>query len=195
MKVIGLTGGIATGKSEVSKILLKQAIPVFDTDAAVHELYNNGKAAAQLRDICPQAINGKIVDRRVLSQLIIQNPELLDKIEAIIHPLVRKTETEFLAQAKAANQRIAVVDSPLLIETGHHNDMDYVVLVDASLENQTQRAMARPGMTVDKLKLIFAKQMSAGQKRKQSDFIIENNATLAELETQTNFIFAKLADH
>ena len=195
MKVIGLTGGIATGKSEVSKILLKQAIPVFDTDAAVHELYNNGEAAAQLRGICPQAINGKIVDRRVLSQLIIQNPELLNKIEAIIHPLVRKAETEFLAQAKAANQRIAVVDSPLLIETGHHNDMDYVVLVDASLENQTRRAMTRPGMTADKLKFIFAKQMSAEQKRKQSDFIIENNATLAELETQTNLIFAKLADH
>ncbi len=195
MKVIGLTGGIATGKSEVSKFLLKQAIPVFDTDAAVHELYNNGKAAGQLRDICPQAINGKIVDRWMMSQLIIQNPTLLNKIEAIIHPLVRKAETEFLAQAKAANQRVAVVDSPLLIETGHHNDMDSVVLVDASLENQTRRAMARPGMTADKLKFIFAKQMSAEQKRKQSDFIIENNATLAELETQTNLIFAKLADH
>ena len=194
MIVIGITGGIATGKSEVTKILRKLNIPVFDADAAVHTLYQNGIAAKFLKNICPEAVIGDKVDRSKLSELISKRPNLLIKIEDIIHPLVRDAEKNFLIEIAKTPAKIAVIDSPLLIETGHHKDMDFSILIAASKANQIRRAMMRPNMTKEKLELILVKQMAAEEKRKFVDLVIENDATLGQLEDQVRTIFSKLME-
>lgn len=194
MKVIGLTGGIAVGKSEVAKIFRKHNFPVFDADAAVHEIYQNGMGAKYLHPIFPSAtINGS-VDRKKLSEIIAADPSTLKDIEAIIHPLVRQAEVEFLSRAQANGAAFAIIDSPLLIETNHNKDMDAIILVDASIEEQTKRAMLRPNMTKEKLALIMSKQMSSKDKRKHSTFIIENNGSLKDLEALTKAIISKLRE-
>lgn len=194
MKVIGLTGGIATGKSEVTKILRKMGISVFDADAAVHELYQNGIAASNLKRICPEAIMGHEVDRQRLAALIVKQPDLLRKIEEIIHPLVRNAEHRFISKAKASQKTIVVIDSPLLIETGHYKDMDVNVLVTTDKHNQIARATDRPSMTKEKIELLLAKQTPTDEKRKLVDLVIENNATIEELEVQVRVHFQKLMD-
>jgi dephospho-CoA kinase len=194
MKIIGLTGGIAVGKSEVAKIFHKHSIPVFDADAAVHEIYQNGVGAKYLQPMFPSAVTESSVDRKKLSEIITADPSRLKDIEAIIHPLVRQAEVEFLSRAQNNGAAIAIIDSPLLIETKHHKDMDAIILVDASLEEQTKRAMLRPNMTEEKLALIMSKQMSSKDKRKNSTFIIENNGNLQDLEAQTTAIISKLRE-
>ncbi len=195
MKVIGLTGGIAVGKSEVAKIFRKHHIPVFDADAAVHEIYQNGEGAKHLQSAFPSAINNGSVERKKLSEIIEAEPSKLRDIEKIIHPLVREAETNFLSNAKSNNKEIVVIDSPLLIETNHHKDMDVTILVDASNETQIGRAMLRPNMTREKLALIISKQMPSDEKRKRSNFIIENNGSLKELQAQTESIIAKIREN
>jgi dephospho-CoA kinase len=192
MKVVGLTGGIATGKSEAAKIIRKLSIPVFDADAAVHDIYQNGIGAKHLNTLCPGAIDGDRVDRKKLSVLIALQPTLLKKIELIIHPLVRQAEIEFLSKAKLAKHKMVVIDSPLLIETGHHKDMDVTILIDALPETQRSRAMLRPGMTEEKFSMIMTKQMPSSEKRKYSSYIIENNGDLGELENKIQKIFQEL---
>jgi dephospho-CoA kinase len=194
MKIIGLTGGIAVGKSEVAKIFRNQNIPVFDADAAVHEIYQNGVGAKNLRSTFPSAIIDRSVDRKRLSEIIAADPSKLKDIEAIIHPLVRQAEVVFLSRAQENGAVIAIVDSPLLIETNHNKDMDAIILVDASIEEQTKRAMLRPNMTQEKLVLIMSKQMPFKEKRKHSTFIIENNGSLKDLEAQTTAIISKLRE-
>ena len=189
MKIIGLTGGIATGKSEVTKILREQGIQVFDADAEVHELYKNGQAAKALKLLCPDPISGLVVDRKKLSKLITEKPDLLKQIESKIHPLVNQIEKKFIDEARRLGKPFVVIDSPLLIEMDRSKDMDYVVLVATTDELQKQRAIARPGMTKEKLDLILSKQMTTDEKRKYSHYVIENDAGLNELESQTKAIF------
>lgn len=192
MKIIGLTGGIATGKSEAAKIIRKLNIPVFDADAAVHQIYQNGVGAKHLKTLCPSAVDGDSVDRKKLSELIAKQPILLKQIELIIHPLVRHAENDFLTKSRHEKYEIAVIDSPLLIESGHHRDMDATILIDALPETQRMRAMLRPGMNNEKFNMITSKQMSSAEKRKNSSFIIENNGSLAQLEINLRKIFQEL---
>ena len=194
MKVIGLTGAIAVGKSEVAKIFRKNNIPVFDSDAAVHEIYQNGVGAKYLQSTFPSAINAGSVDRRKLSEIIAAHPSKLKDIEKIIHPLVRQAEADFLSNAQRNNETLVIIDSPLLIETNHHEDMDATILVNAPSDVQTKRAMLRPNMTQEKLAVIRSKQMAFKDKRKFSSYIIENNGSLKDLETQTTAIIAKIRE-
>lgn len=182
MIVIGLTGSMAMGKSEVARILRTLSIPVFDADAAVHEIYENGVAAQYLKKLCPEAIEGNRVDRKILSQHIAKDPKLLKSITAVIHPLVHQAEHEFLQNQV---NDIAVIDSPLILEAGRARDMDMIIVVSASSENQKARALARPAMTEAKFEMITSKQMPDIEKRLWADFVIENNGTLDELETTT----------
>ena len=192
MKVIGLTGGIATGKSEATKIIRKLNIPVFDADAAVHDIYQNGTGARHLKALCPEAIEEDRVDRKKLSQLIAYHPTLLKQIETVVHPLVRQAENEFLIESRRTKHKLVVIDSPLLIETGHHKDMDATILIDATPETQRSRAMLRSGMTEEKFNMINSKQMSSSERRQHSNYIIENNGTLADLEIHILRIFKEL---
>ena len=189
MIVIGLTGSIASGKSEVAKTLRTLNIPVFDADATVHEIYNNGTAATALATLCPTAISGNKVDRKILSQLISQHPSLLKAITAIIHPLVHKAEQDFLHQLSSD---IAVIDSPLILELGRAGEMDLLIVVSTSHENQKSRTLARPNMTQEKFNLIQSKQMPDAEKRLWADYIIENNGTLAELAETTKTLLREI---
>jgi dephospho-CoA kinase len=182
MMVIGLTGSIAMGKSEVAKIFRTLNIPVFDADTTVHNIYENGTAAKLLADVCPEAIVGEKLDRKILSALIAKNPDLLKSITGIIHPLVQASESRFLDEQ---HSDIAVIDSPLILETGRARDMDMIIVVSSSPENQEARALSRPGMTLEKLNMIRSKQMPDAEKRAWADYVIENNGTLEELATTT----------
>jgi dephospho-CoA kinase len=187
--IIGLTGSIAMGKSEVAKALRSLDIPVFDADAAVHEIYENGTAAKALSKLCPEAIQGQHVDRKILSQHIAKNPDLLKSVTAIIHPLVHKAEHDFVA---AQNSDIIVIDSPLILETGRARDMDLLVVVSSTPDLQKARVLARPGMTQDKFKMILSKQMPDDEKRKWADYVIENNGTTQELADVTKALISEI---
>ncbi len=189
--IIGLTGSIATGKSEVAKILRTLNIPVFDADATVHQIYENGTAAQALSKLCPEAITGKIVDRKILSKLVAQNPELLKSITAIIHPIVLEAELKFRA---AHSEGLAVIDSPLILEAGRARDMDLLIVVSSMPAIQKARALARPGMTPEKFELITSKQMPDDEKRAWADYVIENNGTLEELAATTTSLIAQIRE-
>jgi dephospho-CoA kinase len=176
--IIGLTGSIAMGKSEVAKTLRQLGIPVFDADAAVHELYRNGTAAKALRNLCPDAVEGNVVDRKKLSRQIAENPSILKSITAIIHPLVNQAERDFL---KSHSNKILVVDSPLLLETGRAADFDLIIVISSSPENQQARALSRLAMTLEKFNMIKTKQMPDDEKRQWADYIIDNNGSVEEL--------------
>lgn len=186
--IIGLTGSIAMGKSEVAKILRSLNIPVFDADATVHQIYEDGTAAKALAEICPEAIEGKTVNRKILSGQIAENPELLKAVTTIIHPLVNAAELQFRAENEG---NLAVIDSPLILEVGRARDMDLLIVVSAHPEVQKARALARPGMTPEKFDLIISKQMPDEEKRAWADYVLENNGTLGELEATTK----ALIDH
>ena len=174
---LGLTGSIAMGKSATAKMFAEAGVPVHDADAAVHALYA-GRAVPLIEAAFPgTTANGK-VDRTRLGEAVLGKPEAIARLEAIIHPLVHEAEADFLARARAEGRRMVVLDIPLLFETGGERRMDAVVVVSAPAEVQRERALARPGMTVQRLDAILARQMPDADKRRRSHFIIETGSGL-----------------
>ncbi|WP_374629643.1 dephospho-CoA kinase [Pannonibacter indicus] len=174
---LGLTGSIAMGKSATAKMFAEAGVPVHDADAAVHALYA-GRAVPLIEAAFPgTTANGK-VDRTRLGEAVLGKPEAIARLEAIIHPLVHEAEADFLAKARAEGRRMVVLDIPLLFETGGERRMDAVVVVSAPAEVQRERALARPGMTVQRLDAILARQMPDADKRRRSHFIIETGSGL-----------------
>lgn len=195
MIVVGLTGSIAMGKTETAKLFAARGIPVFDSDAAVHRLYaSGGKAVAAIAAIAPEAVTDGAVDRALLSREIAKNPEILRQVERAVHPLVRAMREEFLAAAKLANQPIAVVDSPLLFETGEEDDVDKIVVVTASADKQRARALSRPGMTGEKFDFILSQQMPDAAKRRKADYIVDTSVSISGARLQVNRIIADLLE-
>ncbi|NJM28881.1 MAG: dephospho-CoA kinase [Rhizobiales bacterium] len=173
MIILGLTGSIAMGKSETAKMFASLGVPVFDADAEVHKLYRKGGAAAPLiASRFPEAVKDGVVNRQTLSRLIADDPQALGDLESVVHPLERKAECVFIEAARAKGERLVVLDIPLLFETGRESDFDYTAVVSADAEEQRRRALARPGMTVEKFKRILDRQMPDAEKRKRADFII-----------------------
>ena len=174
MKIVGLTGSIAMGKTDTGRLFAEQGIPVFDSDAVVHKLYaKGGKAAAAVKKLCPEAVVAGAVDRRRLTLALVERPGLLEKLEAAVHPLVRKELVRFLKAERSKDSPVVVVDVPLLFETRRENEFDVIVVVTAPPEIQKQRALARPGMTEEKLKLFLSRQMPDAQKRARADYVVE----------------------
>ncbi|MFN3498229.1 dephospho-CoA kinase [Pannonibacter phragmitetus] len=174
---LGLTGSIAMGKSATAKMFAEAGVPVHDADAAVHALYA-GRAVPLIEAAFPgTTANGK-VDRTRLGEAVLGKPEAIARLEAIIHPLVHEAEADFLARARAEGRRMVVLDIPLLFETGGERRMDAVVVVSAPAEVQRERALARPGMTVQRLDAILARQMPDADKRRRAHFIIETGSGL-----------------
>lgn len=174
---LGLTGSIAMGKSATAKMFADAGVPVYDADAAVHALYA-GRAVPLIEAAFPgTTANGK-VDRTRLGEAVLGKPEAIARLEAIIHPLVHEAEADFLARARAEGRRMVVLDIPLLFETGGERRMDAVVVVSAPAEVQRERALARPGMTVQRLDAILARQMPDADKRRRAHFIIETGSGL-----------------
>lgn len=168
---LGLTGSIGMGKSTTANLFAAAGLPVWDADAAVHRLYAPGGAAvAALTPLCPQATQQGYVSRETLKTSIAQRPDLLSKIEAVVHPLVAADRAAFLA---AVTADIAVLDIPLLFETSSQGDFHATLLVTAPANLQRQRVLARPGMTEAHFQTILARQMPDAQKRSLATHIVE----------------------
>jgi dephospho-CoA kinase len=174
MIVLGLTGSVGMGKSATAKMFADEGVPVFDADAAVHRLYE-GEAVPLIAAAFPGAVIDGRVDRERLSRAVVGNNEAFARLEAIIHPLVRKAREKFLAAAKAEGAEVAVLDIPLLFETGGEREVDKIVVVSAPHVVQKERVLARPGMTEAKFSAIVAKQMADSEKKKRADFVIDTS--------------------
>lgn len=173
MRVIGLTGGIAMGKSAAARQLRRLGLPVNDADAVVHRLYGRGgPAVPAIRARFPEAVVGDRVDRQALGRLVFGRPAELAALEAILHPLVRAETRAFLKRQRRRGARLAVLDIPLLFETGGERLCDYVVVVSAPAFLQRQRALRRPGMTPQKLAAIRARQTPDAEKRRRADYVV-----------------------
>lgn len=192
MFILGLTGSIGMGKTTTAKLFAEEGVPVHDSDAAVHRLYE-GEAVAAIEAAFPGATaNGK-VDRQKLGAMVVNDAGALKRLEGIVHPLVRQSETRFLELARAAGEKIVVLDIPLLYETGAEKRVDAVVVVTAPPETQRRRVLERPGMTPDKLEALLAKQMPDSEKRARADFIVDSGGGLEVAREQVQDILQKIA--
>ena len=172
MFILGLTGSLGMGKSTTARFFAEAGVPVHDADAVVHRLYE-GEAAAAIEAAFPGATTGGKVDRNKLAARVLGDAAALKRLEAIVHPLVQQAEERLLAEAEARGERIAVLDIPLLFETGGDRRVDAVVVVSAPPEVQRARVLERPGMTMEKLEAILAKQMPDAEKRARADFVVD----------------------
>lgn len=173
MIVLGLTGSIGMGKSTATACLRRMRIPVFDADAAVHRLQGRGgRAVGPIGVAFPGTLRDGRVDREALRQAVLGDPVALKRLERIVHPLVRDEERRFLARARRSGARIAVLDVPLLLETGGQARVDYVVVVSAPAAVQRLRVLRRSGMTEERLASIRARQMPDAEKRRRADHVI-----------------------
>jgi dephospho-CoA kinase len=177
--LLGLTGSIGMGKTETAKMFARLGIPVYDADAAVHALYENGGAAVEpIGDAFPGCVRYGQVDRGALMAGILGNAEAFAKLEAIVHPLVAEKQRDFIERAAASGADLVVLDIPLLFETGAQTRMDAVAVVSAPEEIQRHRVLAREGMTPDKLNHILARQVPDSEKRAMADFVVDTGQGL-----------------
>jgi dephospho-CoA kinase len=174
---LGLTGTIATGKSTILKAFMDRGVPVFSSDDAVHDLYR-GAAVAPVGDLFPGTVRDGAIDRDALSERLLEQPDKLAELEAIVHPLVRARIGAFLAEAERRGAPLAVVDIPLLFEGGHDWGLDGVAVTFCSAATLRKRALARPGMTVEKLDSILARQMPQAEKKKRATYLFDTDQPL-----------------
>ena len=172
MLIIGLTGSIGMGKTTAARRIASHGIPVFDADAEVHRLYE-AEAAALIEAAFPGTVAGGRVDRGLLAKAVLDDAEKLAKLEAIVHPLVRISEREFLSRQREKGAEMAVLEIPLLFETGADRLVDVTIVMTAPGEVQRQRVLQRPGMSEQKLAAILAQQVPDAEKRARADFVVE----------------------
>ena len=190
--VLGLTGSIGMGKSATAGMFRALGVPVWDADAAVHTLYR-GAAAPLVEEAFPGTVTDGVVDRARLGPVVLGDPAALKRLEAIVHPLVRQNEEEFLAAAMARRSRLILLDIPLLFETGGAGRTDAVAVVSAPAEVQRARVLARAGMSEQKLDAILAKQMPDAQKRRRAHFLVDSGSGFARAEADVQAIVRALA--
>ena len=192
MIVIGLTGSVGMGKSTTAKLFASVGVPVFDADAAVHQLYE-GAAVVPVEAAFPGVAKGGAVDREALGRRVIGDTDAMRRLEAIVHPLVRDAREAFLAGHRAAGAALVVLDIPLLLEGGAAK-VDAVVVVSAPKAVQKKRVLARPGMTEARFEAILSKQMPDDEKRRRARFIIETGTDVADAALQVRAIIAALEE-
>ncbi len=192
MFVLGLTGSIGMGKSTTAAMFRAEGVAVHDADAVVHALYR-GEAAGLIEAAFPGTARDGAVDRGLLGALVLDDPAALARLEAIVHPLVAASRDAFLAEAETRGARLAVLDVPLLFETGGDRNADAVVLVTAPEAVQKQRLSRRPGMTPERLAVILARQMPDAEKRARAHFIIDAGGEFAATRRQVRGILRALA--
>lgn len=177
MLKLGLTGSIATGKSTVLDVFSGLGVPVFSSDAAVHELYR-GEAVGPVEAAFPGVVADGAVDRTKLTQYLLHHPQSLPELEAIVHPLVRRRIGSFLAAAETGGAGMAVVDIPLLFENGVDWGLDAVIVTTVDEAEQRRRALARPGMSVEKLEAILARQLPQAEKVRRATYVIDTSGPI-----------------
>jgi dephospho-CoA kinase len=172
MIVLGLTGSIGMGKTTTAGFFRELGIPVHDSDAAVHELYS-GPDARLIGAAFPGTLAGNVVDRDKLARAVLGNAPAMRRLEEIVHPLVRARQAAFLDSARTGGNDIAVLDIPLLFETGADSRLDGVVVASCDSAEQRRRVLSRPGMTEEKFSAILSRQMPDAEKRARADFIVD----------------------
>ena len=192
MVILGLTGSIGMGKSTTAGFFAEAGAPVHDADAAVHQLYD-GAAAAAIEAAFPGTAAGGKVDRAKLGEQVLKDPAALKRLEAIVHPLVRRDEERFLQAAEGAGATVAVLNIPLLFETGGDKRCDAVVVVSAPPEMQRARVMERPGMTEEKFASLLGKQVPDAEKRRRADFVVDTSKDLDSTRAQVRAILQAAA--
>ncbi|MEW5317425.1 MAG: hypothetical protein WDW38_008721 [Sanguina aurantia] len=191
--VLGLTGSIGMGKSTVASMFKRHGVPVSDADKIVHELYSKGGAAvAPVGHLYPSVITDGAVDRALLGKCVLGDKEAMVQLENIVHPLVAAQRNLFLQQVASQGRPLAVLDVPLLFESGGETHVDFVAVVGASPELQAGRVMARPGMSQGKFEAILARQMPDAEKRARADFVIDTSVSLEETEARVLSIIQEL---
>jgi len=192
MFILGLTGSVGMGKSVTARFFAEEGVPVHDADAVVHRLYE-GDAAVAIEAAFPGTTADGKVDRNKLSARVLGDAAALKRLEAIVHPLVHEAERRLLAEAEARGEKVAVLDIPLLFETGGNRRVDAVVVVSAPAEVQRARVLERPGMTLEKLEAILAKQMPDAEKRHRADFVVDSSQGFDAARSQVRAILAAVA--
>jgi dephospho-CoA kinase len=195
MILIGLTGSIGMGKSTTATMFREAGIPVYDADAAVHDLYDTGGAAVgPVGAAFPGVVKDGKVDREALRTAVLGKPEELQRLNAIVHPLVGRDRVGFFAKAEADGADMVVLDIPLLFETGGHTNVDAVVVASAPAAMQRERVLARPGMTPDRLDAILAQQMPDADKCARAHFVVDTSRGLEPARAQVAEIIATMRD-
>jgi len=191
MLILGLTGSIGMGKSAAAEHFRASGVPVFDSDVEVHRLYA-AEAVPLIEAAFPGTTRGGAVDRALLSKALVGDPAGFKQIEAIVHPLVRSGQKRFLEACHRSGAALAVLEIPLLFETGGDELVDVTLVVSAPAKTQRERVLARPGMTSEKLDAILARQLSDAEKRRRADFVVDTAGTLDETRRQIDSIVASL---
>ena len=192
MFILGLTGSIGMGKSATAKMFADDGVPVHDADAVVHKLYE-GEATPLIEAAFPGTTQDGTVDRTRLGQRVLGDKEAIARLEQIVHPLVTRARERFLAEAERSGAAVAVLDVPLLLETGGERRCDAVVVVSAPADMQRARAFERPGMSEDKLAVILAKQMPDAEKRARADFVVDTSRGFDAARAQVREILKAVA--
>ncbi len=191
MILIGLTGSIGMGKSATADIFRGEDVPVYDSDRLVHEIYN-GPAAREIEKAFPGATINGVVDRNRLAAMVLNDPEAMKRLEAIVHPLVWEGRREFLEEQRRLGKDVVVLDIPLLFETGAEKDVDKIIVVTAPANVQRERVLSRPNMTLEKFEAILARQTPDDEKRRRADFVISTNEGLDSARKQARLILEHL---
>jgi len=191
MIVIGLTGSIGMGKSTTAKMFAVEGVPVNDADAVVHDLYRTD-AVAPVGDAFPGTVKDGIIDRLELSRQLAAAPEKFKQLEAIVHPLVRRREAEFLARQREAGTDLVLLDIPLLFEVKGEDRVDVIVVVTCDPQIQRERVLARPGMTEEKLAMILSRQMPDAEKRQRADFLVDTGLGMEAARAKVHQIVTRL---
>lgn len=198
MIVLGLTGSIGMGKSTAASIFREMGLPVHDADAEVHRLLDAGGGGVEpVGQIFPQSLktgrDGRLfIDRPELGRLVFGDPEARRRLEAVLHPLVRRAADVFKDHHRRAGAELVVMDIPLLFETGGQDRVDVILCVTADPEVQRARVLARPGMTAEKFAAILARQMPDAEKVKKADFVLRSDKGLEAMKTDIQSIIRKL---
>jgi dephospho-CoA kinase len=190
--ILCLTGSLGMGKSRTASFFAEEGVPVHDSDAVVHALYES-EAAPLIEQAFPGSTTGGKVDRSKLAAMVVGDAAALARLEAIVHPLVSRVREKFLADAQASGAPVVVIDVPLLFETGGERGCDAVVVVSAPADIQKRRAFERPGMTEEKFAALVAKQMPDAEKRRRANFIVDSSQSFDHGRAQVRDILRKVA--
>lgn len=191
--LVGLTGSIGMGKSNAAAALRQLGVPVHDADRAVHTLLGpGGRAVRAVAKAFPEALVGNRIDRKILGDIVFGNTPALKKLEAILHPMVGRSSRAFVAAAIRSRAKIAVLDIPLLYESGGEKMVDAVIVVSAPTQIQRQRVLARPGMTDEKFLAILGRQVPDVKKRRRADFVVRTGGHRGDTFRQLKRIVRKL---
>src|SRR6202050_4589482 len=174
MIILGLTGSIGMGKSTTAKLFAEAGVPVYDADSTVHRLYE-GEAAPAIEAAFPGSTASGKVDRNKLSAQVVHDPAAMKRLESIVHPMLGASRQKFLLDAERSGAPVAVVDVPLLFETGGEKRVDAGVVVTTTPEIQRERILARENMTGEKLDALLARQLPDAEKRKRADFVVDTS--------------------